>query len=277
MSTNSTKKAFTLVELLVVISIISLLMAVLMPALAKARNQGKRIYCLSNLRQLGIAAVNYAVANDDYYPVAHYWQGNEAEFYLHNWDFTQVWSGSDSKVIPGLLWQGDTIEKVQQCPSYKGSSNTAADPFTGYNYNTSYLGHGQDETVSSSYSGLVINNPWYPAQKIVMSEKAIKIRNPEDCAVFGDGHWSGGANKFMRSPFHWEGDYDFLIRKGGTQGFRHDGFTNVLYADGHTDSQKQFYTTSITQVKRGIERYNETTKDFKIGFLSEDNSIYDIR
>jgi prepilin-type N-terminal cleavage/methylation domain-containing protein/prepilin-type processing-associated H-X9-DG protein len=64
--TNSRKnfKGFTLVELLVVISIIALLMAILLPALAKARTQAKRVICLGNLRQLVTAWMAYAENND---------------------------------------------------------------------------------------------------------------------------------------------------------------------------------------------------------------------
>lgn len=61
-----TKKAFTLVELLVVISIIALLMAILMPALQRVREQAKNVKCAAHLRQQGIALYGYSVNNGSY-------------------------------------------------------------------------------------------------------------------------------------------------------------------------------------------------------------------
>ena len=59
------RSGFTLIKLLVVIAIIAILMAILMPTLNRAREQGQRIVCESNLKQLTLAWIMYADDNDD--------------------------------------------------------------------------------------------------------------------------------------------------------------------------------------------------------------------
>ena len=65
---RSAKDGFTLVELLVVISIIAMLVAILLPALNKARKQAQRVSCMSNVRQVGLACFTYAAENDGHFP-----------------------------------------------------------------------------------------------------------------------------------------------------------------------------------------------------------------
>lgn len=60
---GKTKRAFSMVELLVIIGIIAILISLLMPALNHARQQAKQIQCASNLRQIGFVLLNYANAN----------------------------------------------------------------------------------------------------------------------------------------------------------------------------------------------------------------------
>jgi len=64
----SQRRGFTLIELLVVISIISLLMAILMPALSRVKKQAQAAVCLSNLKQIGLAAALYSEEYDSYIP-----------------------------------------------------------------------------------------------------------------------------------------------------------------------------------------------------------------
>jgi prepilin-type N-terminal cleavage/methylation domain-containing protein/prepilin-type processing-associated H-X9-DG protein len=256
------KKGFTLIELLVVLAIIALLMGILMPSLVAARQIGRRLVCLSNLRQMVIAANSYLANNNEYYPLASYVDKSEADEgiqYNWEWDFFKVYQfGEMTECKPGLLWEADSILKIQQCPAFKGSANSPGDPFTGYNYNVSFIGGILERAEDGTLTG-------------VNSTRAIEVKNPAGCVIFGDGEYEDGANKFMRSP--WQGKLetqsDLQLKPYGTQGFRHLRKTNVAYCDGRAE----------TLAERFTETYPELTDLIAegTGFLSDDNSAYDLK
>jgi prepilin-type N-terminal cleavage/methylation domain-containing protein/prepilin-type processing-associated H-X9-DG protein len=109
------RRAFTLVELLTVLFIVALLMAVLLPALSKAREQAKATACLSNLRQLGVALTAYQNAYRNEFPA----------------DAHSGWGGGASWVV--TLYPFGATPGVRLCPS---EENRTPDPaITSYGIN----------------------------------------------------------------------------------------------------------------------------------------------
>jgi len=107
--------AFTLIELLVVIAIIAILAALLLPALAKAKQRGQRAYCLGNLNQIGLAMLVYLNDQGDKFPDRRDLKNSLPGGY-HPWT---TWPPSDPRA--GWAWQVFTNENpnpnIWCCPT----------------------------------------------------------------------------------------------------------------------------------------------------------------
>ena len=246
---NKGISGFTLIELLVVIMIVGLLISLTLPLLGKARESARTTKCQSNLRQMAMAAMVYTHNHNGRFPISQYLDFATPPKKV-TWEITTVFVGGGKTYIPGSLWDGEGVTRIHQCPTYDGPDNWSDAPYSGYNYNTSYIGHGQGESIET------------PANEI-------EIRNPTGCALFGDGGYGSGANKFMRAPWKNPGDDAFSGRYAGTQAFRHQGgSTNVAYCDGHIASSSDRFTDTYAADQASIAP--------DTGFLSADNSAYDL-
>ncbi len=234
-----------------VVAIIALLLGILLPSLAAAREAGRRATCQSRARQIATAMAAYTVEYRGSFPIAYYTEGIGPNMVNHNWDTIT----EHGEARPGIIWSFTSSYEVQQCPSFKGNSNTSADEYTGYNYNTTYIGRGQHE---GTWGGMTRA----PAR---MSQ----LGQPADTALIGDGGYGAGANKFMRAPYDGSPLGAMGIHAGG-QAYRHADTTNVAWADSHV-------TTTRTRAKRsdasaamlGFQGWPDN------GFLGEDNRLYD--
>ncbi|MBI4581727.1 MAG: type II secretion system protein [Planctomycetes bacterium] len=258
------RRAFTLIEVLVSVAIVALLMAVLLPSLTRAHRAANAASCLSNLRQMAMAAQGYVVAYGRYMPYSF---SDPAKSTVYNWDLTLVTlpaAGSMTTVKAGLLWQGRMLAQINQCPAYEGGDNFIGYPYSGYNYNTSHVGWcvyrpERDEKYKLTGRIVAVEEP----------ARAEHIRHPAECALFGDGEYGGGANKYMRSPFAGRDRGVFTGRSAGTQGYRHAHKTNVAFTDGHAVSWVLRYTE--TEDPEDAKNITPAT-----GFISRDNGLYDL-
>ena len=162
------RDGFTLIELLVVIAIIATLAALLLPALAKAKQRAKQIQCVSNQKQIAMGYFLYAQDNDNWLPLALHWYGSStpygtcSEWYI--------------EISPYLARQNANVANIQAagtvvtCPVAQIQQVLAA---SGAFSSNSYGGYGQNW----EYIGYVDGN----------RQKMSIITKPSSCCMNGDG------------------------------------------------------------------------------------------
>jgi prepilin-type N-terminal cleavage/methylation domain-containing protein/prepilin-type processing-associated H-X9-DG protein len=194
---------FTLIELLVVIAIIAILMAILMPALQRAREQGKRMVCLSNLKQLSLAWIMYADDNDGKICAANI--GHSDYGWVAAMDVSESIEAQIGAMMRGMLYPYCNNLQLYKCPTgIRGEMRTYS------------IVSSMNTNPGDSWKGKVLKNK-------------TEILRPGERVVFVD---EGRISNYAYSIYYNEARWRDLPP------LRHGRGTNFSMADGHSEYWK---------------------------------------
>lgn len=219
-------RAFTLVELLVVIGIIALLISILLPSLNRARRSARTVQCLSNLRQWGAAQAQYAAEHKTWAvpdiqgakePVNKRRRWNDNNDFRRALGVPEFVPGSgNSQRFP------DDILCPEAMRTQDNANNAGGQSQFSYGYNI---------------TGMAVQPTPAPADTDYIEFRGIKIvrvRAPAEKIMFADAmdfHVNRAKSDFyMKEPGYGE------IREPGCNNYvayRHDGRINIVFWDGH--------------------------------------------
>lgn len=278
---ESPRCAFTLIELLMVIAIISLLVGLLLPVLGKAREAGRTAVCASNIRQLAIMNHAYAVDHDGFYVRAA--QDVFIDIGMFRGGYYRWHGYRDGPTDPFEPQRGplgdylDAAGRIKACPSYlDGFGTTGGNDFElgngGYGYNQTYVGGRFD-----LFGPPTVGNTGGAERSARQSEVAL----PAATVMFTDAGIAQPDSafeptvteySFCEPPFFQLGPGPpSTLRATPSIHFRHNRDVNVAWVDGHVAAEPFARTTG----SYGLSA--QQVEFLGIGWFGpDDNTLFDL-
>jgi len=221
------KRGFTLVELLVVITIIGMLMALLMPAVQAARESARRGVCMNNIKNLALASLNFEATNREFPGYKQQLSGNDVTWVVMIFpqlDRMKLWNdwstGTQKKVLIKLLI----------CPSDPPEQSTAGDTPCSYICNTEMFSDGGGKSLDylSMHDG--------SSTTLMLSEKKF------GATVSNDRKWSTTSPNPDQMGFSGSSNGGSMKNNLTSN---HGGGANVAFCDGHVQFLRDYISDSL--------------------------------
>jgi prepilin-type N-terminal cleavage/methylation domain-containing protein/prepilin-type processing-associated H-X9-DG protein len=220
---------FSLVELLMVIGIISVLIAILLPALNRARAEARKLACLSNMRQLGTALIMYTNDNSGYFPYQ-----DESNITNNIYGIVDFATSTTPNFLQELLPYLNNNYSVFVCPD----AVTSGPPFPA-NYtptdtsNTNYLANG------------MVVGAFPQSNGVLVGRKISQVPNSSDIICLQENVYAVSVS-WPRPYFNGSGTFALWHSpysgwpSGETYCSLHDNYQsgNVMFCDGHGETRR---------------------------------------
>jgi prepilin-type processing-associated H-X9-DG protein/prepilin-type N-terminal cleavage/methylation domain-containing protein len=273
------KRGFSLVEVMVVVSTISVVMAVTIPAMNTARSRARAIVCRSNLKQLVLANIGYSNDHDGYYVPAAEDLWNTIGFLqggYNRWHGKRT--GPDEPFDPmkgpliGYLADG----KVKKCPERTDSTKSQDGTINfergcgGYGYNMQYLGSRLWGNGITTFAAMI--------NAYAKTTNAVEVKRTAETLMFADTAFCNDYEgiqylveySFAEPPHYVTNGITDTAFVSPSIHFRHYGSANVGWADGHVEAKPMAKPVLV-------DNYTAEMAKMNIGWFEPvDNTLFDL-